>query len=131
MTDLGVASYADSYTGNEPHPTVWFGDLPDKPANAVAINDYNTDPDFFTVNSNPLIMVQMRWRSDSDDPLAVRDLAFDAFEALHTYPTSPVSWPGGVSVLWMLRTITAPPTRDDNQRWTKADSYEIRLNPGD
>jgi hypothetical protein len=128
MENLGVAVYNSDYTETD-LPAVVFGELADEPANAVAINYYNTNPDIFTVATTPLIRVQLAWRAKSESPLAALSMAENGFRKLHTMTPGP--WPGGVHPVWMLRTITNNPDRDDNDRWIQADSYDIQLNPGE
>ena len=129
MHDVGVAAYGSDAYVPAALPAVVFGHLPDEPANAVAINYYNTDSDIFTVAATPLIRLQLAWRSDSESPLDAMDLAEAGFEKLHTL--TPGRWPGGVHPLWMVRTITNKPERDENDRWIQADSYDLQLNPGE
>lgn len=132
MHNLEVATYqpTGAYPASTPHPAVTFGKLPATPSAAVALNHYNTDPDFgdrFT----PLLFVQLRWRAAT--LLAVNDLIDDANAALTVPPSAPVVWPGGVHVQWMVRTTSSvpPAVEDGNGRVERPDNYEIRLNPGD
>lgn len=129
MHDLGVATYQPStgYAADIVLPGVVFGTMPNAPGNCVAINYYGTDPNIWTVQDNPLIRVQLAWRANSKSPLPVIDLAENGFRALHSM--TPGLWPGGVRPLWMQRTISPPAERVDD-RQIKADSYDIRLNPG-
>lgn len=131
MDDQGVAlfSLTDPYPDDPIRPAVTFGAFPESPIKAVAINYYNTNPNIFTVATTPLIRVQLAWRSDSENELDVIELAENGFEKLHTMTPGP--WPGGVHPIWMLRTITNKPDRDQNDRWIQADSYDIQLNPGE
>jgi len=125
----GIATYAANgvYPATVTAPAVFFGRLAPGPDLAVAVAHYNTDPDIDTTVNNPKIFVQLRWRGGKD-PRTVQDAADAAFAVLHT--DTPGIWPGGIRPLWMYRTITAPLEADDNDRWMRADSYEIRLNPG-
>lgn len=129
MNDGGVAIYSATggYDDDIVLPGVVFGELPMNPGNCVAINFYGIDPDVWTVETNPLVRVQLAWRADSTNPLAALDFAEDGFEFLHSMTPGP--WPGGVRPLWMQRTISNLAERA-NDRQIKADSYDIRLNPG-
>jgi hypothetical protein len=131
MHDNDCAVYRESglYTKAETKPAVFFGKLRDGaniPDLAVAITLYNTDPDVFTVQTNPLVFLQLRFRGTTDDRVVI-DWAHQAFELLHTL--TPGRWPGNVSPLSVTRTIDGLPEPDANSRWTKADSYAVRLNP--
>lgn len=130
MHDVGVATYqaAGPYPSSTPHPAVTFGKLPPNPPAAVALNHYNTDPEFLE-RDTPLMFVQLRWRAAT--LLGVNDLVDDGNAALTTY--IPARWPGGVHVLWMVRTTSSvpPAVEDGNGRFERPDNYEIRLNPGD
>lgn len=129
MHDLGVATYmeVDAYPATPTRPVVTFGKLPTAPDLAVALNHYNTDPNFFE-RATPLMFVQLRWRAPT--LLGVNDLVDDANTALTTY--TPASWPGGVNTLWIVRaTSSVPPAvEDETGRWERPDNYEIRLTPG-
>ncbi|WFN91479.1 minor capsid protein [Gordonia sihwensis] len=129
MNDAGVATFAADgiYQPTVTAPAIYFGMLHDKPDTAVAINHYDTDPDVFTHQHNPLMRVQLRWRGDRD-PRTVHRIADKGFTALHTLTPGP--WPGGLHPAWVQRTIVAPIETDQNGRWMRCDSYEIRLNPG-
>lgn len=131
MHDLELGAYgsAEVLRAHPTRPAIILGHLPESPVLAVAINLYGRDPDIDTVTTNPLMRVQLAWRSDTEKMLDAVDLADQASELLHS--DTPGVWPGGVRPLWMYRTISAPADRDDNDRWIKADSYEIRLNPGE
>ncbi|MCK0517869.1 minor capsid protein [Williamsia sp. DF01-3] len=133
MADLDVAIYQPDptvpYPSNPELPAAVIGDFPQSPVKAVGIFHYGTNPNIFTVATTPLLRVQLAWRSDSADPLDVMDMAENGFRKLHTLTPGP--WPGGVHPIWMLRTITNKPDRDDNDRWIQADSYDIQLNPGE
>lgn len=125
---LGLATYSatGAYTGTLTKPAVFIGRLPDTPDRAVAIAHYNTAPEYETHIGNPLMRFQLCWRAGLD-PRTVQNDADAAMLALHT--KTPVIWPGNVHVLSVWRSITAPIDIDDNRRWMRADSYEIRLNP--
>lgn len=133
MHELGIAHYepdpAVPYPPNLTAPAVTIGDFPQSPVAAVAIISYGRDPDIFTTATHPLLRLQLAWRTDSEDPLDAMDLAEAGFEKLHTL--TPGRWPGGVHPLWMVRTITNKPERDENDRWIQADSYDLQLNPGE
>lgn len=126
LHNTGLATYSATgiYPANPPKPAVFYGMLPDTPTPAVAVNIYGVDPDPHTVQHNPRIFVQFRWRAT--DYLVAHQLADDAFERLHNL--APADW-AGLSVEWATRNITAPPDQDSNGRWSRADSYEIRCNP--
>ena len=128
MHEQGVATFAPDavYPPTVTAPAVYFGQLFDSPDHAVAINHYWTGPDTFTQQHHPLMRVQLRWRG-TNDPRVVHALADAGFDALHTL--TPGIWPGGLQPLWVQRTIVAPIEPDQNGRWMRADSYEIRLNP--
>ncbi len=130
LHDLGLALFANAYPASPDKPTVWFGVLPSKPDAAVAVNVYNRDPDPDTTEGNPLVMVQLLWRAAGAQKHPVERLAHAAFEQLHN-PKTPAVWPGGLRTLSVVRHITAPAAQDSNGRWTKADSYQIRLTPGE
>ncbi len=125
----GAVTYSPTgvYTPNHSGPpAVFFGKLADQPARAVAICHYLTDPEYFAQTSTPLMRFQLRFRGGKD-PRTVQDDA-DHVQSLLTIKT-PATWPGGVTVLTAWRSITAPIETDSNERWMRADSYEIRLNP--
>lgn len=131
LDQAGVATYVPSgkYPANPAKPAIFHGQfLTDAPDRALTINLYNTDPDIFTVSSTPLMYVQLRWRG-TKDPRTVQTMAFEGFKTLHTL--TPGYWSGGVAPLSVLRTIDGPIDPDANGRWTKPDSYAIRLNPGE
>ncbi|HEY9315788.1 phage tail terminator protein [Williamsia sp.] len=131
MHNVGVADYrpTDVYPDDLALPALSLGDFPISPIRSVAVIFYGRDPDVFTTTHSPLLRVQLAWRSDSEDPLDVMDMAEDGFRELHSL--TPGLWPGGVHPLWMLRTITNKPERDQNDRWIQADSYDLQLNPGE
>lgn len=128
LHNLGLATYSPTgaYPGTPTHPAVFFGRLADRPDRAVAITHYNTDPEYDTHIGSPLMRFQLRWRGNGD-PRTVWGFADAAAQALRT--KTPATWPGGVHVLTCWRSITAPIEADSNERWMRADSYEIRLNP--
>lgn len=118
-----------NYPANPSKVAIYHGVYPvTSPDRAVTINLYNTDPDLFTVAANPLMYVQLRWRG-TKDPRTVLNMAHEGFQLLHSLTPGP--WPGGVAPLSVLRTIDGPSDPDSNGRWTKPDSYAIRLNPGE
>lgn len=129
MHNLGIATFAPDgiYPATVTAPAIYFGKLVDKPDLAVALNHYGADPDVFTQQHNPLMRVQLRWRG-TKDPRTVHAIADAAYDVLHTMTPGP--WPGGLRPLWVQRTLVAPIEPDSNSRWMRADSYEIRLNPG-
>lgn len=127
--DLGLVFYGATYD-DPTRPLVTFGDLPENPVSAVSFNVYDvgTEHDDNLDVDNPLVFIQCRFREAGDDGgQAVHDRAHAFFEGMHSQ--TPGTWPGGVAPLWCLRTITAP-AELDNGHWSKADSYEIRYNPG-
>lgn len=126
---LGLVAYspAGAYPASPSSPAVFFGRLAEKPDLAVAIAHYNTDPEYDTHIGSPLMRFQLRWRTPKGDPRPVGNLADAAAIALRT--KTPATWPGGVRVLTCWRSITAQIETDSNERWMRADSYEIRLNP--
>lgn len=128
LHNLGLVTYnaTGAYTAPT-KPAVFFGRLADQPNRAVAISHYNTDPEYDTHIGSPLMRFQLRWRAVGLDPRVVQNDADAAMLALRT--KTPVTWPGNVHVLTCWRSITAPIETDSNERWMRADSYEIRLNP--
>ena len=130
LHNLGLALYTNAFPASPNKPVCVFGILPTKPDLAVAINHYNRDPDPDTTEGNPLVMVQLLWRAPDTAKHPVERLAHAAFEVLHN-PRTPVNLPGGIRALSVVRHITAPAAQDSNGRWTKADSYQIRLTPGE
>lgn len=132
--DLGLVCYRPTpdVPLNPDLPLVCFGELPADPIRAVAVNVYDVaaelDDDRIQ-GDNPLVYIQWRWREPGDDAgQAVHARAHAFMRAMHT--DSPGPWPGGVTPLWCLRTVTAP-AELDNGHWSKADSYEIRCNQGE
>lgn len=132
--DLGLVHYQP--TGSAPPnlavPLVVFGDLPTTPIRAVAVNVYNVAPEresHLLQATNPLVFVQWRFREPGDDGgNAVSNRSHLFFEQMHAEIPGP--WPGGVAPAWCYRTVSAA-AETDNGNWSKADSYEIRYNPGE
>lgn len=112
---------------------VWvFGGLPETPILACSAIVYNVDVEldgFGTdlQSSNPLVRVQVRFRTPGADLRDIETVSHAFYRAMHSQ--TPGTWPGGVAPLWCLRTVTTTPELD-NGAWSKADSYEIRYNPG-
>ncbi|QNJ56240.1 tail terminator [Gordonia phage Ohgeesy] len=131
LDDLEFGFYRPSgpYPTDLDRPAVTLGKLPQNITSAVAINHYLTDPDVFTVEHNPLHLVQLVFREPGPDPRPVLRSERRAFRLLHTLTSG--SWPGGVSPLSVTFSHAAPADPDDDGNWTKAANYHIRLNPGD
>lgn len=130
LHDAGLVQYnaTGGYTENPNRPAVTFGRLPDKPLTAVCIAVYNesrADDD-----GNPDVYVQLRFRAGGS-PLATERLADSVFARLHWSDNHPREiWPGDVVVLLSRRTVRAPLAVDGNDRYERADSYRIHVNPG-
>lgn len=129
LDEHGLVTYLPDgvYPDDVPHPAVYFGDFPAAPQAgpdlAVTVNRYNTNTD--QDDWNPFVWIQLNWRSPGP-PRSVEQLADDAFQVLQQ--TSGI-WPGGVAVQSVTRAVTAPAVRDSNGLWTRADSYQLILNP--
>lgn len=129
LDDEGFAMYTASgaYPADPGLPVVTFGKLPPNITSAVALNHYWTDPDWMTVEHNPLHHVQLTFREPGPDPLPVLQRERDAFRLLHSI--LPGRWPGGVSPLSVTFRSAAPADPVEGS-WVKAANYAIRLNPG-
>lgn len=113
------------YTDNPLRPAYFYEDLPDKPATAVSAKVYNDTRD--RDPWNPDVYVRLRWRAKKNvDDLA--DKVHDVI-AVPEFYYRPQTWPGGVRVIDVRRVVRAESAQDSNNRWMRADSYRITLNP--
>lgn len=125
LHDAGVARYNPTgiYEG-EGLPAVFFGQLPDKPDTALLLNLYNVDHQ--RDDGSPDYYIQIRHRTTGRHPKTTEDQADAVFRLLHD--TSHQVW-SSVKVLLCRRIIRAPISPDNNNRYTRPDSYRITANP--
>lgn len=121
-TQLVQYNPAGAYTGTT--PGVVFGRMGGSPDNLIAINIYDDQRD--RSDRSPDVYVQIRFRTSGADPRTTNALADAVFLAIHD--TSNVTW-GDTNILHCRRVVRAPIGADDNNRYERADSYRLTLNP--
>lgn len=122
---LGFARFAPTgIYGTGTLPAIFTGRQPDKPDAAITINVYDQQTVWGAMGS-PAFWVQLRYRM-GPDPRTVEALADAIHTALHEQ--SNVTWQG-LNVLHCIRTVRAPIGADTNNRYERADSYRLVLNP--
>lgn len=131
LTNLGLARWDPNLT-NYPAgalPVVFFGQLRDKPDNAIFINVYNDDRS--RDQGNPDYYVQLKFRAAGRDPRTVErlgDSVFRALDDLHNERHNGHTW-GDVRILLCHRHIRGPIALEATNRYTRPDSYTITTNP--
>lgn len=131
MRDEGYWQYSLTapYTENRDKPAAFFGGLPMDPHTAVTVRVYDLDTS--RDDHNPDVFVQLRFRAAGKDIRAVEKLADRAYDRLH-WPKEhpPEVWPEDVHVLQSRNQVRGIAGQDSNERWERADSYRITINPG-
>ncbi|MEU4234184.1 minor capsid protein [Nonomuraea sp. NPDC026600] len=96
-----------------------FGRLPTTPDRAIALAAYGVDQGADDpVNTDGTQGVQLRLRGTTD-PRVVDDIADRAFDSLQGLQVP------AAGILLVTRRINAPMGVDSNQRWERADSYNL------
>lgn len=131
LTNLGLARWDPNLT-NYPTgalPVVFFGQLRDKPDNAIFINVYNDDRS--KDEATPDYYVQIRFRAAGLDVRAVERMADTVFRTIDDtlHERSNTVW-AGVNILNCRRHIRGPAALEASNRYTRPDSYTITTNPG-
>lgn len=125
LVDLGLARYSPNgaYVGTG-LPAIFTGRQPDKPDQAVTINVYDHQTRW-GADGSPAFWVQLKYRM-GPDPRHVNALADAVHTAIHD--KSHQQWPG-LTVLHAWCTVRTSIGADSNNRYERADSYRLVLNP--
>lgn len=130
LAELNLGQYPAPYVENVNKPAVTFGALPTNTPTAVALffYMYDTGRDAY----NPDVYVQLRFRCGTPYSVTgVNTLAQNVFDVLDwADDRDPELWPGGLRVMHACRVVAGQPVPDGNNRYERADSYRLTINPG-
>lgn len=125
LAALGVGQWRDDgkYTTFTP-PAIYWGTVPDEAVYGIGINVYADDRQ--RDDTSPTLYVQFRARGDRH-PRTPGLMLDKIFQHLHDKTNYQLN--NATSVLLSRRHLRTEEERDENQRWTRADSWSFTLNP--
>lgn len=134
LLDVGLVQYTDpehpgaAYIEDPLKPACFLGRMDQSPTSAVAIVGYYEDRS--SDRYNPDVYVQLKFRAEGADPLALDDMAarFAGLLDWGEHP-DPEVWPNDLHVLRCRRTSNTPADNTDGRDYTRYDSYRITTSP--
>lgn len=115
---IGVWRTAGAYAADE--TGIVLDVVPQSPDNVIVLSAYSVSDD--RVHADSVTGVQIRTRTEGQDPRPTDDLADDIFGLLHGASGLTL---GGVAVQLVYRQSWAPLGADQNQRHERSDNYYL------
>lgn len=124
LADAGVGTYRESGAYQPTETGITVGLLPQQPAKVIALVPYPLTDDPSSTDS--VLGLQVRTRSDTQDPRTAFDLADSVFDALHGLGDVALS---ATAVLKFAERTSGTPLGEDSQgRAEWSDNYQLRVN---